>query len=263
MMNQNGAVAASRLARALRMLLVVAAAWACEAVADTYIILSLIGDHVTIVGQGRQVGSHLDQNQGEVVPLVESQLDDFAASVADATLAKLRPDAGATTLRASDPTLYRMSDSWLDADVTGVQDLISVVRKQLPLLSDAHLLLIAPYRDQPELKTAHDVRGSGKVSGLGFYLDAVTRMRRSDTRESGLGFLGVFANFQLVLINLQSSVIEAHERVVVGTTYSSARAEDRTVWNALSQTQKTRALESLLKRGIENSLPRMISSPKP
>jgi len=49
-MKQNRAVAASRLARALRMLIVVAAAWAGEAVADTYIILSLIGDHVTIVG---------------------------------------------------------------------------------------------------------------------------------------------------------------------------------------------------------------------
>ena len=91
-MKQNRAVAASRLARALRMLIVVAAAWAGEAVADTYIILSLIGDHVTIVGQGSQVGSHLDQNQSEVVPLVESQLDDFAARVAQ--LVQGLPDQG-------------------------------------------------------------------------------------------------------------------------------------------------------------------------
>jgi hypothetical protein len=246
----------------MRLMTLAALAWTGEAVADTYVILSLVGDHVTIVGQGSQVGSHLDQNQSEVVPLVESQLDDFAVRVADATIAKARPDAGVVTLRASDPTLYKLRDSWLDADVTDVQDLISLVKKQLPPLPDAHLLLITPYRDQPELKTAYDARGSGKVSGLGFYLDAVTRMRRRDTMESGLGFLGVFANFQLVLINLQSSVIEAHERVVLGTTHSSARAEDRTVWNALTQTQKTRALESLLRRGIENSLPRMLSSPK-
>ncbi|HEX8009544.1 MAG TPA: hypothetical protein VF814_01175 [Casimicrobiaceae bacterium] len=261
-MNRDRALAACRQVRALQLLMIVGVAWAAEASADTYVILSLIGDHVTIVGQGSQVGSHLDQNQSEVVPLVESQLDDFAVSVADATIAKARPDAGVVTLRASDPTLYKLRDSWLDAELTDIQDLISLVRKRLPPLPDGHLLLITPYRDQPELRTGRDERGSGKVSGLGFYLDAVTRMRRSDTMESGRGFLGVFANFQLVLINLQSSVIEAHERVVLGTTYSSARAEDRTVWNALDQTQKTRALASLMKRGIESKLPGMLGSPK-
>lgn len=205
----------------------------------------------------------MDVNEYEVMPLAGPGLDDFAARVADATVATARPDAGVVTLRASDPTLYKLRDSWLDADMTDVQDLISVVKKQLPTLPDAHLLLIAAYRDQPELRTGSDFRGSGKVSGLGFYLDTVTRLRRSDTGESSRGFLGVFANFQLVLINLQSGAIEAQERVVIGTTYSSARAEDRTPWNALSQAQKATALESLMKRGIEGSLPGMLSSPKP
>jgi hypothetical protein len=238
----------------------VAATWTADANAEAYVILSLIGDHVTIVGQGSQVGSHLDQNKNEIVPLVESQLDDFAASVADATIAKLRPQAGAATLRASDPALYRMSDSWLDADLTGVQDVISAVRKQLPLLPDAHLLLITPYRDQPDMKTGSDSRGSGKVAGLGFYIDSVTRFV---SLQGAPGFLGVFANFQLVLINLQTNAIEGHERVVLGTTHPAAYAKDRTVWNALTQTQKTRALQSLVRRGIESSLPRIISSPKP
>ncbi len=124
------------------------------------------------------------------------------------------------------------------------------------------MLLITPYLDQPELKTDRDYRGTGKVAGLGFYLDTVTRFKRSDTMETGRGFLGVFAHFQLVLINAQNNAIAAHERVVVGTTYSAARAEDRTPWNALTQAQKATALESLMKRGIERSLPGMLSSPK-
>jgi hypothetical protein len=113
------------------------------------------------------------------------------------------------------------------------------------------------------LKTAWDYRGTGKVAGLGFYVDPWTRLKRSDTMESSRGFLGVFTHFQLVLINLQSNAIEAHERVVVGTTYSAARAEDRTPWNALSPAQKIRALESLMKREIERLLPAMLSSRKP
>jgi hypothetical protein len=259
-MNRYAAVAALRRARALQLLMLVAVAWAPEASAESYVILSLVGDHVTIVGMGSQAGSHLDQNKYEIVPLVESQLDDFAASVADATIAKLRPSAGSATLRASDPALYRMSDSWLDADLTGIQDVISGVRKQLPLLPDAHLLLITPYRDEPDMKTGSDSRGSGRVAGLGFYIDNLTRFI---SLQGTPGFLGVFANFQLVLINLQTNAIEAHERVVLGTTHPAAYAEDRTVWNALTQTQKTRALQSLVRRGIESSLPRMLSSQKP
>jgi len=254
---------ASTAARGLRLLILVLAAWTGEAAADTYIILSLIGDRVTIIGQGTQVGSHFDQNRREVVPLVESQLDDFAVRVADATIAKVRPGASVITLRASDPKLYALRESWLDADAIEVRELLSLIPNQIPPSPDSHLLLITPYRDQPELKTDRLSLGSGKVAGLGFYLDSAKRLRRSDTMESAPGFLGVFAHFQLVLINLQTSAIEAHQRVVVGTTYSAARAEDRTPWNALSSTDKTRALASLMKDGIERWLPGMLSSQKP
>ena len=106
-------------------------------------------------------------------------------------------------------------------------------------------------------------RGSGKVAGLGFYVDPMTRMRSSRTLESAPGFLGVFAHFQLVMINLQSGAIEAHQRVVVGTTYAAADAPDRTPWNALSSTGKTRALASLMRGGIERWLPGMLTSQKP
>ena len=262
-MNPIRAVAPSTSARVLRTLILVATAWAGEAVADTYVILSLIGDHVTMVGQRRQIGTRIDKNEYEVVPLAESAFDDFAVRVADATIAKTRPDAGVVTLRASDPTLQKVRDSWLDADLTGVQDVISAVKMQLPPMPDAHLLLITPYRAQPELKTDRGERGTGKVAGLGFYIDALTRSWRSDTHESSRGFLGVFANFQLVILNLQSGKVEAHERVVIGTTHSSARAEDRTPSNALTPAQKVKAVESLMKQGIERTLPGMLSSRKP
>jgi hypothetical protein len=81
--------------------------------------------------------------------------------------------------------------------------------------------------------------------------------------NSAVGFLGVFANFQLVLINLQTSVIEAQERAVVGTTVAASRAPDKTAWNALSQQEKMRALQFLIKREIERALPSMLGASKP
>ena len=68
-MNHNRAVAACRLARVLRVAVLSTVAWAAQANADTYAILSLVGDHLTIAGQERQSGSHLDQNRYEVVTM--------------------------------------------------------------------------------------------------------------------------------------------------------------------------------------------------
>jgi len=259
-MNHKPVVAASRLARALRLLIVVAVAWAAEASAETYVILSLVGDHLTLVGMGAQLGSHIDQNRHQTVPVAGTGFDDFAVRVSDASIAKARPAASVVALRAGDPELYKLRDSWLDSDTVEMKQLMSFIPESAARSPDARLLLITPYRDELRLKTAHDLRGVGKVAGLGFYLDTITRLRRSDTMESAVGYLGVFANFQLVLIDLQSGATVAHERVALGTTRSAARAEDRTSWNALNQEQKVKVLESLLKEGIEGSLPRLLSS---
>ena len=251
------------MSRWLRLLCVAFTAWTGAAEADTYIILSLVGDHVTVVSESGQTGSRFDQNKYEVMPLSEPVLDDFAVRVADATIAKVRPDATVITLRAGDPALYALRDSWLDSETIEVKALVSLITKQFPPSRGAHLLLVAPHRADIELRTTSDYRGHGKVAGLGFYLDTVTRARSSDTLESGIGFLGVFANFQLLLIDLQTGAIEAHERVTVGTTYAASRAADGKPWNALSQHEKSMALGSLMKTEIERALPGMLSSRRP
>jgi hypothetical protein len=132
------------LARALRLLCLVCAAWAGTAIAQTYLILSLVGDRVTIVTAETQLGSSLDRNRQEVMQLTGSGLDDFAAHVADATIAKVRPSASVVTLRATDPDLYKLRNAWVDTDTIEVRELVSLVAKLLPTPTDAHLLLIAP-----------------------------------------------------------------------------------------------------------------------
>jgi hypothetical protein len=126
------------------------------------------------------------------------------------------------------------------------------------------LLLITPYRDQPKLLTTKSELGTGKVSGLGFYVDTDTWMGISETnQQKARGYLGLFANFQLVLIDLESGKVAGQERVVLGATRSYAQAPDRTPWNALTAAQKMRVLMSLMKQGIEQSLPGMLGSKKP
>jgi TPR repeat protein len=223
-------------------------------VADTYVILSLVGDHITIVGQGSETGSHLDKNQYQVAQLTDQALDNFAVRTIDATLASVRPDAAVITLRSTDPTLYALRDSWLDADSMDVQALLALVTKQLPLSPDAHLVLVTSYRGQPEMKAGHTYRGIGKVAGLGLYLGPWNRTRPRT--------LGAFANFQLVVINLKTGAIDSHERFTIGTLFTAVRSDDGEHWIALTR-QQTGVLEVLLRREIQHSLPHMLSSASP
>ena len=103
-----------------------------------------------------------------------------------------------------------------------------------------------------------------KAAGLGFYIDQATQMTSNEATkmETGRGFLGVFANFQLVLIDVQSSAIEAHESVAVGTVRAASRAEDKNPWNALSADQKIQVLQGLMKQEIQRVVPGLLSSAK-
>ena len=261
-MNHNDSLERT-VSRSLRLLCFALIGWTNVATAEQYVILSLVGDRLTVVGAERQVGSNLDRNRQQVVALNDSSLDDFAVRVADAVIRKARPSATINMLRAGDPSLYAMRDTWLDSDSINAQTLVSMVAKLSPPSPTARLLLIAPHRDELDLRTgeSHLFTGS-KIAGLGFYVDQQTRMRSGNetNMETGRGFLGLFANFQLILINLQTNAVEAYEKIAVGTTRAASRAADKNPWNAISAEQKIQVLQGLMKHEIERALPGMVSA---
>jgi len=234
--------------------------WASAARADTYLVISLVGDRLTIFGAQQQAGSHMaTTGKEQVVPLKDSQFDDFAVRTAGTVIGKALPGATVTLLRAKDPELYKMRNAWLDADSIDVRGLVDLIKRLFDPPPDSHLLLITPLRDELQLATDRAHYGKGtKGAGLGFYVDGATLMH--DESTTGVGFLGVFTNFQIVLINLRDNGVEAQERVVVGTTFPAASAPDRTPWNALTADRKVDALKYLLKREIDRSLPGMLSA---
>ena len=223
------------------------------AAVNNYAVMSLLGDRLTFIVSEKQVGSHLDLNDKEVVTVKDRSLDDFASRVADAAIEKARPSASVTMLRANDPALYALRNSWLDTEGGDVKTLASIVLKFVSSSSDAHLLLIAPYRAELELKSDRGYPFTGsKIAGLGFYSGVGNQASSGSyaTKQVTPAFLGVFANFQLLLINLQTGAIEGHERVVVGDTFPA---------DALSPTQKVEALRDLMQREIDRAVPAMLA----
>jgi hypothetical protein len=231
--------------------------WSGVSAAESYLILSLLGDRLTTVVEGSASGGVADGNQYEVGRMTGTALEDFVVHAADAAIQRAAPAASVTLLRASDPMLYASKDGWFDVSPEQIHALVAFVAQAVPPAPDARLLLIAPYLAQPQLRTATDYRGTGSVAGLGFYVSD-----RLVPGQGSAGFLGVFANFQLLLINPRTEAVERREIIVDGTAYSAARAPDGFAANALSREDKIKALQTLVQDGINRVVPAMIGSAK-
>lgn len=241
-----------------RLLLVACAAWTGAATADSYLILSLLGDHLTIVTEAPPQASVGDGNIYEIARMTGTALEDFVVHSADAAIRRAAPAAPVVMLRASDPAFYASKDGWFDIPPEQIHALVTFVAQAVPPAPDARILLIAPYLAQPQLRTATDYRGSGSVAGLGFYVSP------SFQRGQGIaGYFGVFANFQLLLINPRNEAVERREVVVTGNAYPAARAPDGVAANALTPEEKIKALQTLVQGEIDQHLSAMLAPAKP
>ncbi|MEO8675321.1 MAG: hypothetical protein ABI569_07065 [Casimicrobiaceae bacterium] len=229
------------------------AAWIGNALAaESYQVLSLVGDHLTIARQGPQTGSHLDQDDYLAVPVAESAFDDIAVVAAEGAIRKARAGAAVTMLRAN-RAIYSVGDALIKADSEQARSLVAWVAKAAPPTPDSRLLLILPYRAEPQFLTYNGYRGSGSVAGLGLYIGDATV-----DREPIPGFLGVFANLQLVLIDTQTGAILAQQPVVAGTAYSAAMSKG--TWDALDGEKKYSALKTLTQGEIERRIPELVGA---
>jgi len=66
-------------------------AWSGAACAESFLVLSLLGDHVTTVTEAQLTDSRTDANGYEVAPLSGHALDDFVVGTTGAAIEKAAP----------------------------------------------------------------------------------------------------------------------------------------------------------------------------
>jgi hypothetical protein len=219
-------------------------------------LLSDIGDSMTVVIHQPSVGTHLDSNLKEVIALPDATFDDTAIKAAMDALERLSTPAPFSTVA---PTLASASKKLtISAGVlTPSKELEGALRSS----GATHLLLFTKYRADSMLKMASESIGSGKLEGLGFYIDQSFRMRRSDTGESGTGFLAPFAYFQVSLVDLTSWEILKTEAVMASTTLSGARLKQGSnPWDILAPEQKVAILQKLIQKETLRVIPILLES---
>ncbi len=235
---------------------------AADAHAATYIVLSLVGNQITVVTAARGTGSNLDRNRSEVFPANDGAFDIAAVNAAADALRKIRPNATFKLLRMNDPKIYALQEKWLDSSTIDVAEFLPLLDVRAGDDGTTRVVLITRLRAEPQLATSKGHFGTGKVAGLGFYVNRFQTLNRSDTGERGRGYLGTFANFRMLLINPATTTVEAEETAAVGITTSAARAEDMDPWHALSTEGKQAALESLVRREVTRLVPLLLAADK-
>jgi len=224
-----------------------------SALPPSFALLSLVGDQFTVVTRREEIGSRLDQNIRRSYPVDVATFDDIAVGEVEGVLKRLKPVSPVLRFSIRDPRLYELQDTLL---VDGPQskglrgELIKLLREH----EVTRLVLVTKWRDEARFKVVDGTMGVGKIAGLGFYVDPLTRMQQSATGEETYGFLGPYAYLSVTAVEAASlkplRSVQARESEMNLPVYSTGAVR---AWDALSAAAKADALERVLRRAVERA----------
>ena len=216
----------------------------------SFALLSLVGDQFTVVLRREEIGSRIDPNTRRVYPIDTATFDDIALNAAEDVLKRLRPVSPVVRFSIRDPRLFDLQDKLLvdSSDSRGMREALA---KLLNEHQATRLVLITKWRDDARFKLVDGMTGTGKISGLGFYVDTMYRYIRPETGAQGEGFLGPFAYLTVTVVDVATMKpirsVQAREGEMNLPTETKAAIH---AWDALTPAGKVDALERVLRRAV-------------
>jgi len=218
-------------------------------------VLSLISDTLSVVTYQRLT----DANSREAIPLTERVFDNVALVSANEALQGLARaneiaflSAGAATDLPDPAGLFDgprfLPPEWLAQ---------ALAKQKVP-----RLILVTKHRSDTRIALRDEALGSGKLEGLGFYIDRTAFLRHTESGDIAEGFMAPFAYLRISLIDVPTMTVVAHQpstaSAMVAPIGSSAGADPS---DAVTPMQKLQALERLVKDAIGAALPQLLSAP--
>ena len=229
------------------------------AAADTYAVVALVGDEFSVVTYQPSVGSNIDQNVRQEVPLNDTHLDQLATRVAINAIHRAVPAATLQSIGVADEATFGGADRLFASDGT-LPALLSTVKPLLERPDTHYLVVISKYRGDAQLRVRNGTIGSGKLTGLGFYVDAYKSMKSSDTGERGRGFLSSYAYLMISLVDLRTGAVVRSEHAVESATRANVGPQSTLEpWDALTAGQKARLLDNMLGRAVQKTVPLVVA----
>ena len=224
-----------------------------------YAVLSIIGDKITLIGYRTPTGSNIDQNDRRIVPVQAPVLDNSTLLAVDDAIKRDRPKAVTTLLASRDPKLFALQDQSFDNPGDAAES-VAAIKALLQQSKATRLILVSPYRAEARFQLLDQLIGSGKIAGLGFYVDRVTRISLTKTGETGTGYLAPYAYFAVSLIDVATMTTISRKLVTESLLVPTSAAKSATVpWDALTNEQKVEMLQSLIHQGLDRVIPELLA----
>lgn len=231
---------------------------ACIA-ADKYAVVSAIGDELTIVTYQPSVGSNIDSNRRQVVPLRDDSFDRVAATAAEAAIHRALPDAVTVIEPPPGKSAFQHDDRGSGSGVLPPEQL-ALLRKSVKDTDARYLVVIAKSRGETRLQFRNERIGEGKLFGIGFYFDRFTWVAQDDTGNEGQGFLAPYAYLSISLVDLQTgNVIRTKTTTETSSIGSGASASQTHPWDAVPAETKVNALNSVIQKAVSTSVPQLLT----
>ena len=229
------------------------------ATAQTFAALSLVGYQMSIIQAGHSTGTARDTNIHEAMPMPDRSLDLAALRSVDEAVRKARPDAKVVLLSGRDPAWAAAVEKDLDVGSAEFNALAKGLAAAAEQSGAQRLIVVLPARGDLRMAVRLGSYGRGRASGIGIYLDRDTPLRSFDNREVADGFLGIFANFRVTMIEAPSGRVIADDTITSGVAFSAARSKGADPMNVLTGEEKVKVIEGLLRSEIARVLPPMLA----
>jgi hypothetical protein len=217
---------------------------------ETFAVVPMVGRQLTVVTADRKTGSNLDHNQYQYLPIG----DEVFADAVDAAVSKV-----VRSRRAEDRTMVvRLGLDASPEELASPELVTKVIAAVAPKAVEAgvtRLVVVAPYRAAPMLDVDDGHLGTGNAAGIGLYVNRFQPMSYVGAAASDYGFLGVFANVRVLVVDARSSAVVAEDVARTGSVFPAVDAPDHEPVNALTPARKIESLKAMLTQAIDNVLP--------
>jgi hypothetical protein len=237
---------------------VLAIAAARAAAADpSYAAISLIGDKLDIVTYQPAVGSELDSTTHLPLALQQDDLDTAALRAIARAAHDTLPGTSVTLLAASTPESFADQDRLFDGNhATLPPEVAAALQRE----GAAMVVLVSKHRGEARLQARNDKIGSGRIAGLGFYVDSNKRMLNHDNGKRSIGYIAPFVYVDVSLVDVATGTVVRRKTIesseVIGTANNPGAT---TAWEALTSAQKLAMLTRMLTRQLQTAVPALLT----
>ena len=220
-------------------------------------VYSQVAREVSVVQFQESIGSRINNNVRQRIPVPDGGLDKVVVVLAGQALRQAMPMVNPWLVAPTDEDLFdTLQNATEGSKVAIVDDMMAALKER----GSTQLLLFTRFRAEATLRAADSRLGSGQLEGLGFFVDTSTRIKRGDTNEVGVGFLAPYAHFRSTLIDVSTQRVLRTQTTTEGFVLSSARAQGSThPWDVMTSSEKMNTLRDMLKTEIGRAVPELMA----